>query len=224
MTEHLYYLLTVEHFFNKAIDLAQIVLLFSEIFTGFSGYLLCDNKHYDRHTYGKYRHRYAHNKHRNKRDYNCSTAVYHLRYTLRDKLSECINIICVNRHYIAVLVCVKILYRELFHIGEKVVTEVSERTLSYVYHYPVIRIRCRQTDNINYRKSEHCKRKRCKICAFSRNHRLDIIVYKRLYEQHSEKRCDRLHKNTHNNADTREFITAECVFNNSAEQFYLFLR
>ena len=46
--------------------------------------------------------------------------------------------------------CVEILYRELFHIGEKVITEVSERTLSYVYHYPVICIRCRKTDNVNY--------------------------------------------------------------------------
>ena len=101
---------------------------------------------------------------------------------------------------------VKIFDGQGFHVGEKPVTELSHGPLADIYHDPVVHICCRDTDDIkNYDPHQRVRQRReVRILRIQQRH--DIIVHKRLYEQHPLHGCKGTNNDTDYNHKERKFI------------------
>ena len=163
MAEDFDYLLSVHHFLDKSIHISEILLLFLEIFSRQSRkhrrYLQHDKGHDQSHD----RKRDIQHDHRNQRRCQRCRGVDDLWDALAEQLSQCIHIIGIHGHNVAVGVGVKILDRQGLHVCEQLITELPHSTLADVYHDPVVCIRSGNTDNVKHNDPGNRMRQRRKI-------------------------------------------------------------
>ena len=171
MIEYLDYFLTIHHFLNVSVHDTKILLLGAEVPGGFSADL-CGSKHHNAdHQYCEYRQRNIQRDHADESDYQRNAGVHHLRNTLADKLTQRINIVCVDRHDIAVCVLVKVLYWQGFHVREDVVSQIAHGALGDVDHKPVVGKRSRNTHNVDPCKQVQACEQRSEIRLAAGVHR-----------------------------------------------------
>ena len=169
VAKYLYHLLSVHHFLGKALDLTKCRLLTEKEFCRAAADLFDNNGHYDnangkhqrqphavvKHNAvnGDYRHR-RHNK---------------LRKALRNHLAQGINIVCVMAHYVAVIVCIKVLDGQPFHFREHFSAHFIENALSYNRHQLIINNVCQKGKKIetnqNQNVFEYFSANRAPVCC-----------------------------------------------------------
>ena len=141
MTEDLYNLLAVHHFLNVAVDFTEVALLLNKIFSAQTGSFFCTDEHQADHYECDEGQRHVQNEHTHKDADDCKRAVDDLRNTLADHLAERIDIVCIDRHDVAVCVGIKIPDRQKLHMGKQIIAQIAQCSLSHGNHDAVVSIR-----------------------------------------------------------------------------------
>ena len=202
MTEYLDNLLAIHHLFDKAVDFTKIPLLFYKEISGKSGHLFCHSQHDRYHNQRCNRQRDVQNQHTDKDTDNRDCTVDDLRDTLTDHLAQSINIICINRHNIAVRMRIKIFDWQLFHIAEQIISQIPQGSLGHINHGTVLNERSHNTDPVKSGHPQNCVEQRAKIRIRLGQHRRDIAVNQRFHKHRSLYVCQDVDKNRNDNSDT----------------------
>ena len=134
MAEDFYDLLAVDHFFDIAVQFAQVFLLLHEeaaaLSCDFAGKE--DHKHSESHNHQSqpYRQVQHGNQHRN-HGYNGTEQVWQ---RLGQHLTQGICVVGVMAHDLAVGSRIKISHRQVLHVGKHFVTDIFQRTLRHNRH------------------------------------------------------------------------------------------
>ena len=120
------------------------------------------------------------------------TGKHQLRNTLRNQLAQRVDIVSIIAHDIAVVMCIKILDRQILHAVEHLFPHLLQRALCDNRHSIGIRIACCQRQRIQYNQDEDQSghRRRCRRPVL----RLPVLL------DHCD---DILLKNSGNRADQR---------------------
>ena len=134
MAEDLDDLLSVHHLLNKALFLADLLLLTDEMLCGKAAELSCHDDHcrcaegYDqRHPETEIEH-YPQQRRHDKGGY------HYLRNAFRNKLAHRVDVVRVAAHYVPVAVGVKERQRQRFHFFKHLAAHFFERSLGYHGH------------------------------------------------------------------------------------------
>ena len=109
------------------------------------------------------RQRDVQNQHADKDTDDRDCTVDDLRDTLTDHLAQSINIICINRHNIAVRMRIKIFDWQLFHIAEQIISQIPQGSLGHINHGTVLNKRSHNTDPVKSGHPQNCVEQRAKI-------------------------------------------------------------
>ena len=108
MAEHLDYFLSIHHFFDIAVDSAQVFLLLCKINGGLRRNFRGDKGHDADHHQGENGQRNIQHQHTDKRGQDCDTGVDDLGDTLAHQLPQGVHIVGIDGHDVPVGVGVKI--------------------------------------------------------------------------------------------------------------------
>ena len=125
MAEYLYNLLTFHHFLDVTIYNTKILLLLHEKLTTKSCKILTCHQHDSNHDQSHDGKRHIQNNHTYQYTDNGDHTGDQLGNTLADHLAQCINIIGVDRHDIAMCMCIKIFNRKCFHALEHLISKIA---------------------------------------------------------------------------------------------------
>ena len=134
MIEDLDYLFTGHRLFDKTVELSELFLLQHEVFAGHLCGLSRAEEHQRYHAERQKGQRHAEHEHRDQDRDNRDRAVEHHRQRLADHLPQRIDIVCVDRHDVAVRVGIKIPDRQRFHVFEYLYTKLFHRSLCDIGH------------------------------------------------------------------------------------------
>ena len=199
MVEYFYNFLALHHLFDVSVYFCNGCLLLDEVLSGESGELSCSQKHDSYHRKRHYRKRYRENYHRYENRYDHDGRVDDLRYRLAYHLAQRIDIIRVKTHDVTVRMRVKISDRQVLHMHEHRVSEISLHSLRHVDHDVVVDVGRDNSENIerhdfSYR-AEKWRKIRCMACCHVLYHRRDVAVDKRLHEHRSLNVAQHTYKN-----------------------------
>ena len=145
MTEDFNNLLSVNHFFNEAVNSTQGFLLFHEIGAALSGDFLDgleNHYHGNQHKQGQPE---AEVQHGTEDSQNGDTGREHLRHTLGNHLAKGIGIVGVVAHDVAVGMGIEVTDGKLLHLGEHGIADVLQCSLCNDSHHPVVNQRSHNT-------------------------------------------------------------------------------
>ena len=155
MVEYLYDLLPLHHFLDVAVLFSEVGLLGNKVLSAFAREGFRHKHHYPYHNESKQSERNAEREHTRKHRDDRYSAVENLSHALADHLAQGIDVVCVNAHNIAVGVSVKILYRQAFHVTENVISQITHRALSDVYHYSRLSVCRRRAYQVKHRDARY---------------------------------------------------------------------
>ena len=176
MTEHLDHLLAGNRLLNKAVQFSESSLPCSEIFCR---NLRCkggQRQHHGHHHTRKNRQRNAQCHHHCKDRNNRDRTVHQLRNALTDHLAQRINIVCVNRHDVAVCMGVKIFDRQGLHMIKQIISKIPKRSLCDVNHKLCLHQGGKNTKPVKPRNAKNGPRKRPVIRIRLPDHRRNVAV------------------------------------------------
>ena len=167
MTEYFYDFLAVHELFDKTFRLSHLFLLADKISGGTAADFFrhkrheCDSdNHYQKQPDTVIKHDTHYCSYRNQRDQK-------LRYTLRNQLSQGINIVGIIAHDIAMVMRVKIFNRQILHAVEHLLTQFHQRSLRNHRHSSGISKSRNQRQHIKesqqFHQPEHLSGNRCPI-------------------------------------------------------------
>ena len=211
MAEHLDNLLAIHHFLDIAVDTAQVLLLLSEVKSGFCSDLGGNEQHHANHQKSEECQRNVQKKHTCKRGNHADKRVDHLRNALADQLAKRIDIIRINRHDIAVRMRIKVFDRKRFHVMEQLDTQVPHGALPNIDHNAVVGICAENTNHINGTHTEQSRRQAGEVRRLRQQKRRNIIVIQTLHEQCSLKGGQRSADNAQHHDDKGQPVFFEHI-------------
>ena len=125
MAEYLYNLLAFHHFLDVTIYNTKILLLLHEILAAESCKIFTCHQHHSNHDQSHDGKRHIQNNHTYQYTDNGNHTGNQLWNTLADHLAQCINIIGVDRHDIAMCMCIKIFNRKCFHALKHLISKIA---------------------------------------------------------------------------------------------------
>ena len=138
MVENLDDLLSGHHLLNVAVGSTQILLLLQEILSGDLSHIGEDHEQHQYHKDGDERQRNVQNEHADQGHDDRKARVDDLRNTLGVELPQRINVVGIDRHDITVGVLIKVLQRQVLHVGEDLFAEALHGTLTDIHHKPLV--------------------------------------------------------------------------------------
>ena len=176
VAEHLDHLLPFDHFFDIAVQLAQILLLLDKVIARAAGQQLGAPHHAEHDAQVQDGERDAENDHAYQNADNGERAGKHLRQALAQQLAKRIHIVGVQRHHLAVGVCVKIRNGQRLHVRKHTVTNRFQRALAHIDHDAVIGIRAACTHQIKACHPQDRQGQRAKIRVLGADHGQNVII------------------------------------------------
>ena len=178
--EHLDDLLAFHHFFDVAVQLAQIPLLLDEVFAGLLGDLFGAEHHQRHHQHGDDRQLPAEHAHAEEHRNNGNGAGHQLRDALTEHLAQGIHVVGVHGHDIAMGMLVKILDGQALHVGEQLGAQVAQGALRHVDHDAGVAPRCQNANDVDDAYPQQSRSQRGKIRVLLLGHGYDVIVHQGL--------------------------------------------
>ena len=178
--EHLDDLLAFHHFFDVAVQFAQIPLLLDEVFAGLLGDLFGAEYHQRHHQHGDDRQLPAEHAHAEEHRNNGNGAGHQLRDALTEHLAQGIHVVGVHGHDIAMGMLVKILDGQALHVGEQLGAQVAQGALRHVDHDAGVAPRCQNANDVDDAYPQQSRSQRGKIRVLLLGHGYDVIVHQGL--------------------------------------------
>ena len=178
--EHLDDLLAFHHFFDVAVQLAQIPLLLDEVFAGLLGDLFGAEHHQRHHQHGNDRQLPAEHAHAEEHRNNGNGAGHQLRDALAEHLAQGIHVVGVHGHDVAMGMLVKILDGQALHVGEQLGAQVAQGALRHVDHNAGVAPRCQNANDVDNAYPQQSRSQRGKIGILLLGHGYDVIVHQGL--------------------------------------------
>ena len=178
--EHLDDLLAFHHFFDVAVQLAQIPLLLDEVFAGLLGDLFGAEHHQRHHQHGDNRQLPAEHAHAEEHRNNGNGAGHQLRDALTEHLAQGIHIVGVHGHDIAMGMLVKIFDGQALHVGEQLGAQVAQGALRHIDHDAGVAPRCQNANDVDDAHPQQSCSQRGEIRILLLGHGHDVIVHQGL--------------------------------------------
>ena len=154
------HLLARHGLFDETVESAQIVLLGDEVPSRQRGHFTGTEQHHAYHTDGDAGQRRAQDQHHRQDTDNRDQAVEQLGHTLADHLAQSINIICIDRHNVAVRMRIKIFDRQTFHVLKQLCAQASHRPLGDACHGAGLQISASDSHSIKAGDAAHSPQQR----------------------------------------------------------------
>ena len=155
VAEHLDNLLAVHHLFHHTLCSGNGLLHADEILGRAAAHLFGDqhhkehaHQHHQGHPHAEIEHDGKHSKHRHGGDDKLGDA-------LGNHLAQCVDIVGVIAHHVAMVVGVKILDGQILHAVEHLFAHLGKRALGDDGHQLVEHRACRQAEHIEHHQDEH---------------------------------------------------------------------
>ena len=140
MAEYFDNLLSVDHLFDITVYVTQRNLLLDKVFSASTSHRTDYFQNDKNKSNNDQRQPETDTQHGNKYDYNRHNRIQQLWDTLRDHLAQCIGIVGIMTHDIAMCVGIKIPDRQFLHVGKHLITDFFQNTLSDNNHKTVVQV------------------------------------------------------------------------------------
>ena len=179
VAEHLDHLLPGHGLLDEAVELTDISLLRDKVLARVLRHLHRQEQHQGYHHQRDESQSDVQDQHHCQNTDDRDGAVEQLRNTLADHLAQCVDIIRIDRHDIAVGMRIEIFDRKALHMIEQILPHPLERALVDAHHSDLLQIGGTDPDAVEHSHTQHSAHERPVIRVGVSDHRRDIVVDQR---------------------------------------------
>ena len=182
MAEHLDYLLPVQHLLDEAVHNAQVPLLTDIVFAGELGEVLRDHQHHRSCQQGDDGQRRIEQYHGHQCGHHGNDRVDDLGNALAEQLPQCIYVVGIYGHDVAVGMGIEVFDGQGLHFGKQLIAQAAHGSLADTDHDTVIG-KCRHHANAHDAgQPDQIMCQPAEIPGTGLQHGRDIAVHQRLRE------------------------------------------